>query len=424
MKHLQDNSTSTTNQSLKDKNFHTIESNSLFAITLEEINALDKKRPFGLSGHMRVKNEEATIEASVHSIMPVLDELILSVQPSEDKTYELALKLKDTYKDKLKLIYYTPSVLPAHSSHVRVGEEMKSVLKRFEGVLPAKSIHSLAHFYNHGMIKVSYSHYMKVDADQIYLTRKCQELKEALKLIYDLDSAGFKISKLGKLKAKLIAKYFLRPNLKLTVLSYYLAYKNTAFALGGINIGLSKAQFKDIYKDYDDKKNEKRYALGSFSGPFKNGALKDLDITKLKTSFFKSGEKCMLKECLVPLKNNDYPPYNGSELLVLEVTKDNLYKMDKDYKYEVMPVANVKSLQALGIFWLHFGLVKRNYFISGECFKDYIPIKNYIKASKSFLLSSITNATSHTLNHIKVWHKKDSKDLKKLLEKSLDSMQD
>ncbi|PAF45838.1 hypothetical protein [Helicobacter sp. 11S02629-2] len=425
----------------KDKKFYTLESTSPFAITQEEVDALDTKRPTGLSGHMRAKNEEATLEASIHSVMPALDELVLSVQPSDDKTYQLALKLKDIYKDKINLIYYTPSILPAHSSHIRLDEKTKEILKNFKGTIPSESIHSLAHFYNHGMVRIKYSHYMKVDADQIYLTSKCIKLKEAIKLTANFKKQPnpktkplFKPSMIDKLLANLFnltpkdnlknhLENSLEDSLEDTFLSNYLAYKNAAFAMGGINIGLSKAQFKAIYKNYNDKEAQEKYALGSFSGPFKNGVLKNLDITKLKLALFSKdlNQQNMLSKCLVPLSNNEYPTYNGSELLLLEVSKDNLYTMAPNAAYEVMPTDTNTIIKALGIFWLHFGLVKRNYFIDGRPFKDYIHLSDYLKASPSFLLARVEKTSPHILNHMKTWHKRDRRYIKELLESSLDS---
>ena len=62
-----------------------------FTLSKEDFKHLDKKRPIGISGHMRIKNEAMSLAESIDSCIEALDELIITYNKSSDNT-ELILK--------------------------------------------------------------------------------------------------------------------------------------------------------------------------------------------------------------------------------------------------------------------------------------------------------------------------------------------
>ncbi|PAF46353.1 hypothetical protein BKH46_07745 [Helicobacter sp. 12S02634-8] len=170
---LQNTSKQSVQEPKFSKKFFSQEEDSPFAITLKEIQELDKTRPLGLSGHLRAKNEAATIGLAIETCLPALDELIITAQPSCDDTYEICLQKAQKYPDKIKLFYYTPEVVPVPYSHCAKKGAAIQNSNQF-------SIHNFAHYNNFGLTKISYKYYVKIDADQIYFTQKFQELKEAI----------------------------------------------------------------------------------------------------------------------------------------------------------------------------------------------------------------------------------------------------
>lgn len=64
-----------------------------------------KPKSQGVSACIRVRNESQFMAAAVRSVVELVDEVVLAVQPSEDNTVEIAERLADQY-EKVKVHYY------------------------------------------------------------------------------------------------------------------------------------------------------------------------------------------------------------------------------------------------------------------------------------------------------------------------------
>lgn len=65
----------------------------------------DKTKPHGISACIRVRNESQFMRAAVRSIIELVNEVVLCVQPSDDNTLEIAYDLAAEY-EKVKVFYY------------------------------------------------------------------------------------------------------------------------------------------------------------------------------------------------------------------------------------------------------------------------------------------------------------------------------
>ena len=131
---------------------------------------LSKERPIGVSGLLRVKNDEDFLSACIDSCIGPLDELIIVCQPSDDRTQQIVETKRRQYPDKIRAYFYRPRVL----SHNLSVEELEYAKK-----LPSDSIHLLANYYNYTLSKASYRYAVKIDADQIYFPEKLQRFGDA-----------------------------------------------------------------------------------------------------------------------------------------------------------------------------------------------------------------------------------------------------
>lgn len=146
-----------------------------YILSKEDFKRLDKERPIGISGHMRIKNEAMSLAESIDSCIDALDELIITYNKSSDNTELILKEYKNKYPNKISLYCYEPYVIPHTSS--------KEELDYFESkkmYYDTNSIHSLANYYNYGYVKVKYKYYVKIDGDQIYFKDKLLKIREAL----------------------------------------------------------------------------------------------------------------------------------------------------------------------------------------------------------------------------------------------------
>ena len=114
---------------------------------------LSKERPIGVSGLLRVKNDEDFLSACIDSCIGPLDELIIVCQPSDDRTQQIVETKRRQYPDKIRAYSYRPRVL----SHNLSVEELEYAKK-----LPSDSIHLLANYYNYTLSKASYRYAVKI----------------------------------------------------------------------------------------------------------------------------------------------------------------------------------------------------------------------------------------------------------------------
>lgn len=115
----------------------------------------------GVSGILRVKNDEIFIERCVESCISALDELVIVFNDCSDNSGGVIEKVRKKYPNKIKVYEYKPKVYGANLTR----EEYEWVKQQ-----PQDSPHLLCNYYNFALSKVTYMYALKIDADQIYFT--------------------------------------------------------------------------------------------------------------------------------------------------------------------------------------------------------------------------------------------------------------
>ncbi len=258
----------------------------------EDFKRLDNPRPFGISGHLRVKNEEGPLRACVLSVIDFLDELIITYQKSEDKTQQIIEELVKEYPDKIRVYFYAPYVFPYGS-------------KENDNT---QSIHNLANYYNYGYVKIKYAYYVKIDADQIYIKEKMQQLRDLVRK-YQFRARPSKVkidTFIDKVQRKIIRHLFvLLPSIWAKFLLAKWANRTVGISLGGINASLKKQRL------------------------------------------------CM------PIKTKELPPFCGilGDHMLWAPHSDHRYYWEKSTYVEHMPWNGITW--PVGFFWVHLGPLKR-----------------------------------------------------------------
>jgi len=129
-------------------------------ISQKFLDSLVKNRKEGVSGLMRVSNEEKTVKQSIESVINVVDELVIIYHNCYDNTVSILESLALKYS-KISIFEYKQYVIPANSGGY------------IEGFNP---YHSLANYYNYGLSKCNYKWFLKIDADQIYFEDELRKL--------------------------------------------------------------------------------------------------------------------------------------------------------------------------------------------------------------------------------------------------------
>ncbi len=106
---------------------------------------------------IRVRNEEQFLEASVRSIAPFVDEIVIVDNLSDDRTPEIIARLSGAYPAKVKSFVYPHRL-------ARYGEENLSLASTQEGL---KSPALLANFYNWCLSLCTHPFVLKWDGDTV-----------------------------------------------------------------------------------------------------------------------------------------------------------------------------------------------------------------------------------------------------------------
>lgn len=114
----------------------------------------NREKPMGISACIRVRNESQFMEAAVRSIVDLVDEVVLCVQPSDDDTLEIAEAMSVIYP-KIKVYYY-----PLVPDWIDT--------KGFYEKDPDQPGH-LVHMSNWALSKCTYKYILKVEGDVIAL---------------------------------------------------------------------------------------------------------------------------------------------------------------------------------------------------------------------------------------------------------------
>lgn len=113
------------------------------------------RKPFGISGCVRVCNDEEFLAEAVESHLPYLDECVIVTQPSSDRTEEIAARLERKHS-KVRVCPYP--VKPVF------------ILDERWRQMPENSIHSFVYLSNWALTQCRYSWIAKIEADVICLS--------------------------------------------------------------------------------------------------------------------------------------------------------------------------------------------------------------------------------------------------------------
>jgi hypothetical protein len=119
------------------------------------IDIVPKPLPFGISGMFRVRNDWEFLYDAVASHLPWLDEAVIILQPSDQRTTDVVLKLLHDFPDKVRVERYPVSPVFIDS-------------KEWETV-PVNSMRSFVYLSNWGLAQCRYSWLARMEADVICL---------------------------------------------------------------------------------------------------------------------------------------------------------------------------------------------------------------------------------------------------------------
>lgn len=325
---------------------------------------LQKERPIGVTGLMRVKNEAKFIQLSTESVIDALDELIIVYQKSSDNTEEIVNALAQKYPDKIRSFFYSPEI----KSHNLTPEEFDKAKN-----LPLDSIHLLSNYYNFTLSKASYRFALKIDADQVYNTSKLKDICD-----------GYRATKKSKIN---LLEY------SIALILNFLSYLNI--------IMVSKTGLK------------KGLPLPSFLGnKYYNYALKKIQNDKIPSSI--SGINISIENgnCYIPLGSyaqNSYPPFNGiNDHLIFKINSDTYYLPKYNFtpdnsKYGINIIEKFNldnyvfkfhffkiNIVNLGFLWYHLDPIKSVTRHVKEKINFY-PDNAYKREEKKFFLEALSS---------------------------------
>lgn len=124
----------------------------------------------GLSGIMRVRNEEKFIESCIESCIESLDELIVVYTGCTDNTENILKRKVLEYPNKLRIFKYDYNVLWFGLNKDEYDHAMN---------LPDDSPELYCNFCNFALSKVKYKYAVKIDSDQLYFTEELNKWRQA-----------------------------------------------------------------------------------------------------------------------------------------------------------------------------------------------------------------------------------------------------
>ena len=126
-----------------------------------------KYKLIGLSGFMRIRNEELFLERVVKSWINYLDELIIVYNDCTDNTEKILIELIKIYPKKLKVYHYLPKVYSFNTDKF--------------SILPENSIHSFCFYSNFALSKTNYKNCVKIDGDHVGIKDRLSKIYNYLK---------------------------------------------------------------------------------------------------------------------------------------------------------------------------------------------------------------------------------------------------
>lgn len=313
----------------------------------------------GLSGLIRVKNEEQFIEPCIKTCVDALDELIIVYNDCTDRTPEIVQRMCKLYPDKVKGYAYNHHVL----SHNLSKEEFE-----YAKTLPDDSPQLHSNQCNYALSKASYKYAVKIDVDQLYFT-------DELKKWRDVCSGDMQI----KWHLSFILGWFF--------MMYFSVYRH-----------LSVINGKPCLWMLND------HLLNFFIRPYVNFAkwrLRKGNIAIALSGFnvFKDDK------WYIPFDGfNIHPPYNGEgDTLIFRVSEKTFFsKVVNETNYTITEQFNCPyKMMFAGPVWFHLhanrdyckGKVKK---VKDEHPELFVPLENFYKMSYKDVHNKM-NWKSHTL---------------------------
>lgn len=199
-----------------------------------------KNRKNGVSGLLRIKNEEEFIEACVESCISALDELIITYNDCTDNSEAIIETVRNKYPNKIKVYKYSPKIISLNLTEKEYNE-IKSA--------PEGSVYLLSNYYNFTLSKSSYRYVMKIDADQIYFTKYLEEICDAYRgnVACNLNINDY-IAFIKICITFILVKYF-KTRLKINVAKHFPRYKRVLLKLASKGISMSLSGINTIYNN-------------------------------------------------------------------------------------------------------------------------------------------------------------------------------
>ena len=328
-----------------------------YIIKDEDFNILDKERPLGISGHLRVKDEAMSVAECIDSCIDALDELIITYNKSTDGTEEILKEYEKKYPDKIRLYFYEPTLFKYNEN---------------EHIKKYSAIHYFYNYTNYGYLKMKYKYNFKIDADQIYFKDKLLEIREAL--LSDINSSET-LNKL--LKIDKISWYIPIKKLRNSFRTFYIKklfnIKDKNYKFNGVEELLNLKDFVI----YSRMKHGDDYCLmlGGFDLVLNNNSL-CLNISNVYNGCF------------------------GDHLIFAPTNKKYIYTLN-NIGLEILDPPNNHCIA--GLAWVHLGNVKRKYNINSEIevrdipkmtnedMLKYIEGKDYRNIKKDFTVKYFDN---------------------------------
>ncbi|MBE8965901.1 tetratricopeptide repeat protein [Nostocales cyanobacterium LEGE 12452] len=123
-----------------------------------------QNRKDGISGLMRVRNEEEFLAATIESWIDYIDELVIVFHQCTDKTPQIIEDFVQKYPQKIRAFHYLPHVY--------------SFCTKEQVELDVNNIHSFVFYSNFGLSQTQYKICVYIDGD-------CVGISEHLKIIYN-----------------------------------------------------------------------------------------------------------------------------------------------------------------------------------------------------------------------------------------------
>ena len=141
----------------------------------------DRPRKEGISGILRVMNDEEFLESSIESCIDCLDELVVVYNKTSPESIAIIERMVEKYPDKIRVYKYLPKLYSGNLTQ-----------KEFELAknLPSNSIHLLANYCNYALSKCNYRFVMKIDSDQIYHTDRLREIVKGYRAKSEISSCS------------------------------------------------------------------------------------------------------------------------------------------------------------------------------------------------------------------------------------------